>query len=162
MTAKHEYTIEARQGYFQPSRKEAASLAETRRIDLAIMGNERLEQLPISVSTLSDKTLRGELAVWAAVHVDIGRLAFRSRNDRSVDELRFIAALFDSDDRFVTGKEGTIGLDLTKQSLETLSKEGVNGMFMLLAQPGKYRLRAVIEDPAQGAISAASLPVEIR
>jgi hypothetical protein len=83
-------------------------------------------------------------------------------DDRRVEDLTIVAALFDAQGNFVVGKEGAIAFSLKPATFADLSKEGVNCMLTLLAPPGTYRLRTVVTDAASGKMVASNESVELR
>ncbi|HVB86806.1 MAG TPA: hypothetical protein VNK23_09125, partial [Candidatus Dormibacteraeota bacterium] len=95
-------------------------------------------------------------------HVDILKLPFKQQNGRRVDMLTFVAALFDTGGKMITGKEAQMQFALKPESFERFSKSGISGVMSLEAPPGSYRLRVVVEEALHGEISATSQRTQIQ
>jgi len=53
-------------------------------------------------------------------------------------------------------------LALKDATLKYLSEKGINAKVSLAAPAGKYNLREVVQDSAEGKISAVTVPAEVR
>jgi hypothetical protein len=154
------YAVEARPGYFALAPDKGKS-AQEREIDRAVRATDTRNDIPVHVTVVKDNA-KSVPAVWVVAHVDVSRLEFRRVDDRRVQDLTMIAALFDAKGDFVVGKEGGVSFSLRESSFTTLSKEGVNCTLTLLAPPGSYRLRTVVKEAASGRLVASNDAVELR
>jgi VWFA-related protein len=168
------YLVQARLGYFAPTKEMAkagsvaapaasgAAAPPISPIDREMLGDDAVTDLPATVSVVktgpdpSDKP-----ALLANVHVDVRMLSFEHKDDRSVQELTFVLALFDEHGTFISGQEGEMDLSLKEPTLENFEKNGLNAKLWLEAPPGNYRLRAVAREAVAGKMFASSQPVEI-
>ena len=103
----------------------------------------------------------GETAVRVMVHVNVQGLPFNKQNGRHEEKLIFITALFDPQGKFLTGAEGVMDFALRDASLFEVFSQGVTAKLSLLAPPGNYRLRQVVQEVANGKITSMSRAVEI-
>jgi VWFA-related protein len=152
------YAVQSRPGYFAA---DADKPRQERPIDRAVMDHDTRDDIPVRVSMMTDQ-VNGVPAVWAVAHVDVGKVEFRRVDDRRVQNLTMVAALFDAQGNFVVGKEGGIEFSLKDGSFTMLSKEGVNCTLTLLAPPGVYRLRMVVMDAVSGRLVAPNETAELR
>jgi hypothetical protein len=150
------YEVQTRPGYFAAGPDVANPMK--RILDRAVLGTEARDELPVRASLLADR-VNGMPAIQAVAHVDVAKLQFRRDAGRRVQELTVVAALFDPEGNFVTGKEGGISLSLKDSSYTALSTQGINCTLTLLAPTGTYRLRMVVMDTASGRLVASSEPI---
>jgi VWFA-related protein len=157
--------VQARPGYFaatkEPSSKAALPTAEEK-IDAEVHGSEELSDFPLSVSSQPRTASNGSWEVSVQTHVDIQKLPFEVQQDRHVDMLTFVLALFDARGKLVTGKEAQMQLALKPESFERFSKSGIGGGMSLEAPAGEYRLRVVVEEALHGEMSATTKDVQIQ
>jgi hypothetical protein len=153
------YSVQARPGYWAlPSQPPP----EERSVDREITGTDTLAELPAVIVTKPAQTDVGEPALLVVLHLDASQFHFVKQGDVRTQRLTFIAALFDNEGNFITGKEYEIEFALKEDTFNKMAEEGVNASFRLQALPGSYRLRGVVQDGADGKILASSLAVEIR
>jgi hypothetical protein len=159
------FDVQARPGYFaptkEPSSKAAPPTAEEK-IDVEVHGSEERSDFPLSVSEQPGTASNSSREVSVQTHVDIQKLPFDVQQDRHVDMLTFVVALFDAQGKMVTGKEAQMQLALKPESFERFSKSGIDGGMSLEAPAGEYRLRVVVEEALHGEMSATSQNVQIQ
>jgi VWFA-related protein len=153
------YTVQARQGYFASVAPPAKPAAE-RKIDKEVMGNTTREEVPVRISSLPGTTTSGVPSVRLVLHLDVPHMPFVIKGGVRRRKLTMVAALFDSNGNFVTGRQCEMDLHLKENTFKELS-DGMDAAVTLNAPAGKYRLRGVVEDAEDGKITASSLPVEI-
>ncbi|MFZ0278544.1 MAG: hypothetical protein WA254_14115, partial [Candidatus Sulfotelmatobacter sp.] len=88
-------------------------------------------------------------------------LPFQHQKDVHVERLIFVAALYDLQGTFITGKEAEMDLALKPRSYERLTSSGINAALSLEAPPGSYSLRSVIQESVEGKITAETHKVQI-
>lgn len=154
------YSVQARPGYYATVPEQDRPRPE-RKIDRVVLADDVLANAPAQVTVLNDMLLSGDPVVWAVVHVDLTRLPFERKGGRRLQNLRFIAVLLNDRGTVVAGKEGLVDFSLKEPSFAELAKGGINALLMLVAPPGRYRLRAVMQVESSGAMTATTLPVEV-
>jgi VWFA-related protein len=139
-------TIEARRGYYDPA--PGLSAGEVAR-DLyqAMASTTTASALPASVA---EKAKGGELRV----QVHFGVTARR-------EKIAMVAGLFGADGAYVSGERGEVDLALRSGTFKKLRKSGLAPTFALTAAAGKYRLRVVVLNEANGAESEINRQVRI-
>ncbi|MFZ0820126.1 MAG: VWA domain-containing protein [Candidatus Acidiferrales bacterium] len=156
------YTIDARPGYFAPNKAALAPREKLAKLNKQVMGSEELQGIQAGVDTKSILLATGEPALRVEVHVDIHALPFKKENGRHAERLIFITALFDTENKFLSGVEGMMEMNLTDGTLTMLNSSGASAIVTLQAPPGTYRLRQVVQEAVTGRIAAFNTPVEIR
>jgi VWFA-related protein len=165
LISSHGLSVEARRGYFvpaPPTKTEIDSAAKLERLDHQVLADDKLTDVTADFTTETTKLENGALALKVAIHVDVGELPFQMRNERHVERLIFITALFDSENRFLAGVQQVMDLSLKDATLAQVSARGLTANLSMQAPPGSYRLREVVQETGSGRIGALSKTVEIR
>ncbi len=119
-------------------------------------GSAEKTDVPVTVTEKFAASATGGSQLTIQTHVDIQKLAFQPQQDRQVQKLTFVAALFDPQGNFVTGKQAEMSLALKHESFDRLAKSGINGVMQLEAPAGAYRLRMVVQEAVHGAMSTTT------
>jgi VWFA-related protein len=154
--------VQVRPGYFAPTAGSNARLSPTEKLDAVMRESNEKTDLPATVTEQLEASKSGGRQLIIQTHVDVQRLPFQQQKDRHVQRLTFVAALFDSQGNFVTGKHSDMDLALKQENFDRFSTTGINGMMSLEAPPGTYRMRVVVEEAVHGTVCAISRQVEIR
>jgi VWFA-related protein len=162
VTAKGHYAIEARRGYFAPTKAQLDAPSPEKKLKDAVMGSDDLDAIPIRVTMQAGKSSAGAAELHVTVHVDPSHLPFQHQKDRSVEQLNFVAALFDSNGNFVVAKEAEMNFAFKAPTLEKYSREGMSFQMSLAAPAGAYQLRAVMQETVEGRIAAVTKSAEIQ
>jgi hypothetical protein len=93
--------------------------------------------------------------------VDLKNLPVVQQQDRTIGDMVFAAALFDAKGAFVEGKEAQMSLALKANTLEQLSKTGIDASMVLPVSSGAYRLRLVMRENIKGELIAQTDSVAV-
>ena len=154
-------SVQARAGYFAPTKEEAARPTPAELFDREVTFTDSLAQFPATVTSRPLKSSSAPSPLAVTVQVDLRPLEFQKQQDREVQQLNLIVALFDLRGNFVVGKQGEIDLALKPDSFKRLESTGVNGSLNLEAPPGAYRLRTVAQEAVTGKLMASSQPITL-
>ncbi|HEV2288098.1 MAG TPA: VWA domain-containing protein [Candidatus Acidoferrales bacterium] len=156
--------VEVRPGYFAPTKESQEARAPTaeEKIDEEVRGSEEKSDFPLSLGEQTRIANNGVHELSLQTRVDIHAMPFARQQDRRVDMLTFVAALFDAQGKMVTGKEAQMELALKPETFERFSRSGIDGGMSLEAPPGTYRLRVVVEEAMHGEMSAVSRDVQLQ
>ena len=128
----------------------------------ALSGSEQRQDVAVEITPQSAHTSAGAPEVAVKFHVDLDKLPVEQRQDRHVEKLTFIAALFDKDGAFVTGKTAEMDLALKDGTFARFSKSGISGTLDLPVAPGGYRLRALVEEGVQRKSTLATREIQVQ
>jgi VWFA-related protein len=162
VNAPGKFAVQARPGYFTPTRQVSAEPTPEVKIDAEVRGSEERSDFPLSVSEKPGTASNGGREISVETRVDIQKLPFQRHKEQYVDMLTIVAALFDAQGKMVAGKEAQMELALKPESFERFSKTGIRGVMSLEAPPGAYRLRVVAQEAIHGQMSATSQNVQIQ
>lgn len=157
---KHDF-IQARPGYFAPTKESSAPTAADR-VDAEMLGSDERSDFQVTVRGALGAMKSRAREVTVQTHVDISKLPFEKQKDRHDEKLTFVAGLFDAQGKFVAGKEAEMELALMQDSFERFAKSGITGTISLDAPPGAYRLRVVVEEAVKGEMTATTQNVQIQ
>ncbi len=148
------YAIQARPGYFATplgSSGKAEPFERERALDREVSGASTLADFAAKVAFRMERAqTAGMVTVKAQVHVAIDNLRFPVRDERRVQQLKLVVALLDGSGNIVAAKEGTMDFAMADATYARLSASGINAGLNLDVPPGKYRLRAVVQEAVDG------------
>jgi len=154
-------SIQARRGYFAPSKALDRAEEAKEEIQEALFSQDEMSQLPIHVHTQFFKTDGTDAKLSVLTHVDLRLVRFRKSDGRNLDNLTVVAALFDRDGKYVTSQQKLLQLRLRDESLAKLAQSGITMKSSFDVKPGAYMVRLVVRDGESALTSALSRPVEI-
>ncbi len=156
--------IEARPGYYAPlaPTKASAEAALTEEIDDAVLGRDERTDIPVDVSAeaVRSGTAPARLSVAAKIHLKPVRYEQLAGRNHAV--LTVVAVVFDRDGGYVTGSRHTVNLMLPNERLTATEDPAANIQSNFQVQPGDYRVRVVVCESGDGAISTRNIAVLVR
>jgi hypothetical protein len=153
-------TVQAREGYYAPSRAPDAEQEARQEIQEALFSQEEMHDLPVDLHTQFFKPTDVDAKLAVLVHVDVKRLHFRKAEGRNNTDLTIAAALFDRNGSFITGNEKILEMHLRDETLERKLESGVTLKTSFDVKPGSYLVRLVVRD-TEGLLSAENGAIEI-
>jgi len=154
--------VQARPGYFAPNNAIAAAHpGQVDALEQAVTSDEDSNAVPAAIGMQVAKTPANGGRLSLNIHVDPKGLPFQVQKGLHVERLIFVAALYNLQGGFITGKEAEMDLALKPGSYERFANTGITGTLSLEAPPGSYRLRAVIQECVQGKITAETRKIQI-
>ncbi len=159
--AKAGYAIEARRGYYAPTRLEDAAASARREIEDAVYSREEMRDLPVAMHTQFFRGMGDAATVTVLAHVDLAAAKFRKADGRNLDNITVVSALFDRNGNLVTGLVKHVDLSLHDEFLQKLLAQGITVRMGLEAKPGSYAVRLVVRDSEGSLMSALNGTVDI-
>lgn len=154
-------TVEARRGYFAPSKSAKPEERAREEIAGAIFSQDELSQIPMDVHTQFFKQNQLDATLSILARLDLRFLQFRKEEGRNLNVLTVVTVIFDQDGNFVQGKQKKVDLRLRDASLERLAQSGLTMRTSFNIKPGTYVVREVIRDSEGAQLSGLSKTVEI-
>jgi VWFA-related protein len=154
-------TVQARKGYYAPSKPADPAAQEKEEIQEAVFSQDEMLDLPIDVHTEFFMKTRTSGQVDVLTHLDLRKLQFHKDGDRNLDHLTFAVALFDQDGHFVGGQQKVLQLRLRDATLEKYLRTGISIQSEVDVTPGRYLVRTVVRESESGQISGVNRTVEI-
>jgi hypothetical protein len=157
------FTLQARRGYYFPKRGEGLPEAAAEGIENAVFSRDDIRDLPVEMRTDVKKAegAGGELTV--STDIDLKLLHYRKADGRNCQELTAVAAVFDRDGNFVTGKQQILTLKLRDKTMDGLGQkppETLQSSFAL--SPGTYLIRLVVRSAEDQTITEVSSQLDVR
>ena len=161
LTADAHGNLQARRGFFAPSKLETPEEAAKREMQDAVFSDDEERDLPVTLEShvLRDKSGADKIAVKA--RFDPSRLHFEKIDTKNNEELTVSATLFDENGNYVTGMQKSAQMGLDDAMLAQLEKTGFYVEVDLDVRPGHYVLRTVARDSNDGHISAQDANISI-
>jgi len=154
-------SVQARKGYFAPGKQTTPEEGAKGQIREAVFSPTPLQDLPLEMQTQARKIGPHEVEITVEARLDIRALPFRREGDRNINKIIFTVALFDTDGKFVSGKQQERELTLDDTTLANLQKSGIDFQARILVAPRTYTVRVVARDSQNGAMAALSRSVEV-
>jgi VWFA-related protein len=154
-------TIQARSGYFAPSKPADAAAQAKEEVERAVYSSDELSELPMEVHTQFFRLHGEDARLSILTRLDMRFVPFRKEDGRNVNNLKLVTALFDRDGKIVGGKVKDVEFRLRDGSLEKLVQSGLTTRVSFDVKPGTYTVRQVVRDSEGAHISALNRTVEI-
>jgi len=154
-------SVQARRGYFAPTRAKDPLEREKQDIQEAVYSPDELSEIPVEVHTQFFKVNDQDARLSVLTHVDLHLMQFRKEEGRNLNKLRLVTVLFDRDGKYITGKEKLVDFHLRDVSLQKLASSGITSKTIFDVQPGAYLVRQVVREAEGGQISELNRAVEI-
>ncbi len=155
-------TIQARSGYFAPSKPADAAAQAKEEVERALYSSDELSELPIEVHTQFFRLNGADTRLSILTRLDMRFVSFRKdEGGRNLNNLKLVTALFDRDGKIVDGKVKDVEFRLLDGSLEKLLHSGLTTRVSFDVKPGTYTVRQVVRDAEGAHISALNRTVEI-
>lgn len=160
------FTVNARPAYFDPSPELSPAEKRFQKLQQAVLNTGDANGISAEFSAMPKRDASGKFTVNIAIHVDVRKLPFQkmmwgSGDPRQVERLVFITALFGEANKFLTGVEGVMDLRLKEATLKDLETKGIEAKLSIQAPAGSYRVRQVVQESAEGRMTAITRPVQI-
>jgi VWFA-related protein len=157
------YVIQARPGYFAMPPAKSEPMGRERELDREVSGVSTISDFAATVAFRLDKApTKGLVTVKTQIHLAIDKLQFPVRDARRVQQLKLVVALLDGMGNIVAAKEGTMDFAMADATYARLSASGINAGLNLDAPPGKYRLRAVVQEEVDGKMASSTVNIEVK
>jgi VWFA-related protein len=150
------YTVQARRGYFAPKHAEDLAAAENDELERAVFSQEHMNGLPVQFSAKFSRPNSQKVKFSVTALLDIRAFRFRRDNDRNLDSVTFMLALFDSDGNYVIGQTRTVNLHISDATLKKLDATGATLTAAVNVKPGSYLVRGVLLDAGSQQLGSAS------
>jgi VWFA-related protein len=154
-------TLQARRGYYAPRKADDPTVREKEEIEEAVFSQDEMHELPIEVHTQFFMKSESNAQLAVLTRLDLHQVHFRKQEERNLDNLTFVTALFDRDGHLVTGQQKLLQLRLRDANLARYLQTGITLKTHFDVKPGTYLVRAVVRDSESGQISGLNRTVEI-
>ena len=154
-------SLQARKGYFAPAGEPDSDRMAKEDIYEAVFSREDLKDLSLEIRTQFFMTSKTEGQLSVVARVDLHGVRLHKEQQRNVDELHFVTALFDENGNLLEGQARDVDLRLQDATLSALLAGGLRTGWRFKVRPGTYVLREVVRDMGSGGIAAVSRTVEI-
>jgi hypothetical protein len=155
------YSIQARRGYYAPTRLLNAEEQAREEIREAVFSREEVRDIPLELKTQFFKPNDITATVSVTARVDAQQLHYRKSEGRNSDSLKVVTVVFDRNGKWVSGSEKTMTLNLKDQTLASQFAAGLNLRSSFNVSPGLYQIRVVIRDSEGQMMAARNAAVDI-
>ena len=174
LNAKFEaVSIQARRGYFAPSRDEvrpmeAKEVSSTgtessvpEHIRQMILSKADTSQLPVQLTVNPAEGQKGTHGLSLSSHLDVSSLPFQKDGERNLITVMFFFSVFDERDKLIDAQMRRARVNVADAQLPALFKAGLDVSVMFQLKPGTYRVREVVTESAEQRVTAFSRDVSV-
>lgn len=160
--AAQKLKLDYRQGYFAPSTFARMKGSDKEaQLQQALASENPLTDLPIAVEIDYFRLRKTKYFVPVSVRIPGSALSFRSKGKKSATELDFIAQARDQQGRTAALVRDTIPLKLDEATAGQVTRKNIQYDTGLTLPPGKYTLRFVARENADGRIGTFEAPFTV-
>jgi len=120
-----------------------------------------MNQIPMTLSYNYSQEDDYTYAVSFLTDVNIRGLQFTAEEARRKNQVSLALVAFDETDHYITGLEKTIDFQLLESSYAGLRERGLTSRVELKLPVGRYKVKAVVRESAQGKMGSITKSVEI-
>jgi VWFA-related protein len=153
--------VSARKGYFAPKGEAGFEMAKNEDIQEALRNAEDMKEIPVTVGynvTHPDST---HTLLAIQTRIDVRKIHFQKRENRNRNIFTIVTVVYDSNDRYIEGKETRIDFNLTDPSYKNVMEEGLLAQASFRLEPGNYRLKTVVREAGETKLGSATKTIEI-
>src|SRR5262249_51883364 len=121
----HNYSVQARKGYYAPKQATDAVVEARKEIEEAVFSQEQANDIPVQLHTEFFKLNDEDAKLSVLVRIDARRLRYRKLDGRNCDDVTVISALFDRNGKFIRGSEKVLQMRLKDETLGSPSLSGL-------------------------------------
>jgi VWFA-related protein len=150
-----------RNGYYTP--KEEMTFENSKKEDLieALNAPGNMNQIPMTLSYNYSQEEDFTYAVSFITDVNIRGLQFTEEDARRKNQVSMVLVAYDENDHYINGLEKTIDFQLMESSYAGLRERGLTSRVELKLPVGRYKIKAVVRESAQGKMGSVTKSVEI-
>lgn len=150
-----------RKGYYVPT--EELTFENSKKEDLlaAINAPGNMNQIPMTLAYNYSQEDDSTYAVSFLTNVNIRGLRFFEEDDRRKNQISLVLAAYDDTDHYISGLEKSMDFQLLESSYSGIRERGLTSRVELKLPVGRYKIKAVVRENAQGKMGSITKSVEI-
>ena len=153
--------ISARKGYLAPKGDETFEAEKNEDIKDALQSSEELKDIPVIVGYNITHPDASRALVAVQTHIDVRKIHFQKRENRNQNIFTIVTVVYDSNDRYVEGRETRIDFNLTDPNYKNVMQEGLVAQASFRLDPGNYKVKAVVREARETKLGSATKTIEI-
>jgi VWFA-related protein len=161
LASHQKYDVQARRGYYAPRRELDAAEEAKHEIEDEVFSSEELHDLPVALHTEFFKASEDSAKLTVLARVDVKRLHYKQSNDRNMNDLTIVTAVFDRNGNFLQANQKLVQMRWKSETLQAKLSSGITLKTSFDVKPGKYLVRVVTRDAEQQVMAAENGAVEI-
>jgi VWFA-related protein len=155
-------SVQARRGYYAPTHLASAEEDAKEEITQALYSRDEMNEIPVEMNTRFFEASELEARLSVTSRVDVRKLRFRKSDDRNVNDVRVVCALFHRDGNYVQSVSKTIQMRLLDGALQNDKLSGgISVRSDFTVAPGTYVIRLVVRDAEGQTMTAQNSAVRI-
>jgi VWFA-related protein len=161
LTAKNNYTVSARRGYFAPKIEEDSKRAADQELTTELFSPISLHDLPVTWQTEFVKANEAAGQLMVKAHLEMRDFPTRTVDGENQNNLKFITAVFDRNGKFMTSSSKSVRVRWKESSDASRPTSGFVEAAKFELHSGDYMLRVIALDEELKQTSAETVVVSI-
>jgi VWFA-related protein len=161
LAAKSKLTLSARSGYYAPGGQTDSAAESNERLTAAIFSSSALHDLSVHLRTQFVKDDKPVARLTVSPVIDLTQLPVRQEQGHNRNELTIVTALFDSNGKYLTGVNNTVGINWSEKPSSSELSSGALPSSNFAVRPGDYLVRVVVREALSSHMSAETISVRI-
>jgi VWFA-related protein len=159
--ARQGLELSYRKGYYAP--KEELTFERKKKEDIveALQAPGNLNEIPIRLAYNYYQEDDSTYVVSLSTNVSIRGLHFLDEDSRRKNLINLVVVAFDEADHFIDGIEKSIDFKLSEPNYDVLLSHGLNSKVEFKLPLGRYKIKAVVREGAQGKMGSVTKAIEI-
>ena len=153
--------VSYRKGYYAPRKEMTFERQKKEDILDALRAPGNLNEIPMGISYNCYRDDNTTYNVSVLMNVGIRRLRFIDEGSRHKNQINMVVVAFDEADHYVKGVEKSIDMMLTDASYTGLLDRGITSKVDFKLPLGRYKIRAIVREAAQGKMGSLTKAIEI-
>jgi VWFA-related protein len=153
--------ISARKGYYAAEGDEVLQVEKNDEIQEALRNPEEQKDIPIFLSFNVAQNESSRSLVAIQTRVDVKKIQFVKKQHRNLNVFTIVTAVYDSDDRFVEGKQKEINFNLSDPNFKNVMSEGLISQAAFELSRGSYHIRVVVREAGETKLGSATGIVDV-
>ena len=155
-------SVQARRGYYAPTHLASAEEDAKEEVTQALFSRDEMNDIPVEMNARFFKASESEARLSVTSRVDVRKLRFRKADDRNVNDVKVVCALFDRNGNYVQSVSKTIQMRLLDGALQNDKLSGgISVRSDFTVAPGTYVIRLVVRDAEGETMTAQNRAVRI-
>jgi VWFA-related protein len=155
------YDVQARRGYFAPSKVDEPKEQARAEIEDAIYSQGEIQDFPLELQTQYFTAEDASVRLSVVSRLGVKSMRFRKADDRNLNSVIIATAIFDENGDLITGGVKNVDMRLLDATLTRLSRTGLTVRSSFQLKPGKYLVRQVVRDSEGSQMAARNGVVSI-
>jgi VWFA-related protein len=155
------YQVQARNGYYAEKKDTDPKEILADEMQTALVSPKDIQEMPLELLAKFTKTGADPAEITVVTRLNIKDVEFRKADDRHINQITVVTAIFDENGNAIQHQEKTVELKLTDATYQKLLETGIVMKGAFAVKPGNYVVRQLIREADNGKMAMQTGVVEL-